>query len=87
MPNINSSKLVAAFSESLGVDASCITDELKYNSIPQWDSVAHMVLVAELEKVFDVMMETDDIIDMSSVAKAKEILRKHDIYFSETDVA
>ena len=40
-----------------------------------------MLLIAELENTFNVMLDTDDIIDLSSVAKAKEILAKHGITF------
>lgn len=40
-----------------------------------------MVLVAELENIFDVMLDTDDIIDMSSFEKAKEILTKYHVVF------
>lgn len=77
----NQEKLVNAFISALDVDQSVIVDELEYNSIPQWDSVAHMALIAALEVAYDIMMDTDDIIDMSSVAKAKEILIKYDIDF------
>jgi acyl carrier protein len=77
----NQEKLVKVFAESLGVKEEVITDELQYNSIPEWDSVAHMSLVAELEEAFDIMLDTDDIIDMSSPAKAKEILAKYDVEF------
>lgn len=72
-------KLKQAFVKSLAVPAEVITDSLEYNSIKEWDSTAHMILIAELEDVFEVMLDTDDIIDMSSYAKAKEILRKYDI--------
>jgi acyl carrier protein len=77
----NTSKLIKVFADSLGVKEEIITDELQYNSIPEWDSVAHMSLVAELEDAFDIMLDTDDIIDMSSPAKAKEILTKYDVEF------
>ena len=40
-----------------------------------------MILISELENTFDVMLDTDDIIDMSSVGKAKEILTKYDVQF------
>lgn len=73
------SKLKKAFVKALSVDEELVTDNLNYGSIIQWDSVAHMVLIAELEDVFDVMLETDDIVDMSSFAKAREILRKYDV--------
>lgn len=74
----NKEKLTKAFTESLGIEPHMVTDELTYNTIPQWDSTAHMVLIAELENVFDVMLDTDDIIDLSSVAQAKIILQKYD---------
>lgn len=56
-----------------------ITDDLAYNSIPEWDSVAHMALVAELEDSYDIMLDTDDIVDMSSIAKIRQILAKYDV--------
>ena len=72
-------RLKVVFAEALGLPAEKITDDLTYNSIKEWDSTAHMILVAALEDTFDVMLDTDDIIDMSSVAKAREILKKYDI--------
>ena len=52
---------------------------LKYQDIPEWDSVGHMTLVAELEDAFDISLETDDIIDFSDYDKGKEILKKYDV--------
>lgn len=53
--------------------------ELKYNSIPAWDSIGHMSLIAELEEEFDVMLEMDDIIDFSSYNKGLETLQKYGV--------
>lgn len=50
---------------------------LVYQAIPTWDSVGHMALVAALEQEFDIMMETDDIIDLSSFERGIEILSKN----------
>lgn len=77
----NNGKLVEAFVTSLGVSDDLVKDGLEYNSISEWDSIGHMTLIAELEAAFDVMLDTDQIIDMSSVAKAKEILSTHDVKF------
>ena len=73
-------KLKTAFVDALGIDAE-ETDwaNLKYRSIPEWDSVAHMQLVAEIEDAFDIMLETDDVIGMSSFEVAKEILAKYGV--------
>ena len=68
--------VVRVFAESLAVPEARITPELRYNGITQWDSVAHMQLVMKLEKAFGVMMEPEDILDLSTPAKAVEILAK-----------
>jgi acyl carrier protein len=75
----SNARLYESFAKGLGIPVEEVSDALTYNSIPQWDSVAHMNLVAELELAFDVMLDTDDIIDMSSVAKAREILAKYGV--------
>jgi acyl carrier protein len=68
-----------AFIESFSVEASALGDALEYNTIPEWDSIGHMTLVAALEDAFSVSMETDDIIELSSYAKGKEILKKYGV--------
>lgn len=50
---------------------------IQYQGVDTWDSVGHMTLVANLEDAFGIMMETDDIIDLSSYEKGKEILKAH----------
>jgi acyl carrier protein len=65
------------FAESLDIPIADVTDDLSYQTIAQWDSTAHMVLIAAIENHYDIMMDTDDIIDMSSVAKAKIIIKKY----------
>ena len=77
----NKEKLIATFCEALGIEKAVATGALEYNSISEWDSVAHMALIAKLEQEFDVMLDTDDIIDMSSINKAEEILARYDVVF------
>lgn len=77
----NKEKYVNAFVEALEVSADQVAG-LKYQEIPNWDSVGHMGLVAAIEDAFDIMMDTDDIIDLSSFEKGMEILSKnYDIEF------
>lgn len=76
---MSAKKITGIFADSLGIPESEVNDELKYNSIAQWDSIAHMALVAALENAFGVTLDTQDILDLSSVAKAKEILNKYGV--------
>jgi acyl carrier protein len=74
-----SKPLEDVFSETLGIDRARVVDGLEYNSIKEWDSVAHMALIAALEENYDIMLETEDVIDMSSVGRAREILSKYSV--------
>lgn len=67
-----------AFTETFEISEEA-AQNLKYQDIKAWDSVGHMGLIAKLEEAFDIMMETDDIIDLSSFEKGKEILAKYDV--------
>lgn len=74
----NKEKYINAFVEALEVEADKVSG-LVYQGIDEWDSVGHMSLVAEIEDAFDIMMDTDDIIDFSSYQKGIEILKKYDV--------
>lgn len=65
------------FVDCFGVEPETVTDSLEYATIPQWDSVAHMALVVALEDEFDIMIEIDDVIDMSTFKKATEIVARY----------
>lgn len=79
----NLEKYQQAFCESFNLTNKQLVG-LKYQAVPLWDSVGHMNLVAQLEDAFDIMMETDDIIDLSSFEKGMEILKeKYDVNFDE----
>lgn len=72
-------KLQDVFREALNLSEDIDVTGLEYRGIPQWDSVAHMQLVAEIEDAFDIMLDTEDVIEMSSYAKAVEILAKYGV--------
>ena len=77
----NKQKYDQVFIESFSISESALGDDLEYNSVPEWDSVGHMGLIAELEEVFDIMMEMDDIIDFSSYKKGFELIAKYGVEF------
>ena len=77
----NIEKYENAFIESFDIEKSMLNEELKYESIPEWDSVGHMTMISNLEEVFDIVLEMDDIIDFSSFEIGKGILKKYKIDF------
>ncbi|WP_232667173.1 acyl carrier protein [Pseudonocardia sp. TRM90224] len=76
------STLRKAFVDSLDIAPDTDWESLSYRGIEEWDSVAHMRLIAELEDVFDIMIETEDVIDMNSYVVARKLLGKYGIDFA-----
>ncbi len=75
----NRQRYDSVFLMSLDLQPQDLTANLIYNSVKSWDSVGHMSLMAALENEFDIMMETEDIIDFSSYLKGMEILAKYQV--------
>lgn len=72
-------RLRNAFTQAIGVSPSANYESLEYSVTPGWDSVAHMNLIAEIESAFDIMLDTEDVIAMSSFQKAREIVGKYGV--------
>jgi acyl carrier protein len=76
----NREKYNNAFIEKLNVSEAELPG-LSYQAVSEWDSVGHMTLIAAIEEAFDIMMDTEDIIDFSSYEKGIELLGKYDVEF------
>ncbi|MCW3841315.1 acyl carrier protein [Micromonospora yasonensis] len=68
-------RLRGVFVDALELPEGTDVENLTYRGIEQWDSLGHMTLVAAIEDEFDVQLETDQVIDMSSFKVALEMLR------------
>ena len=77
----NSEKYKKTFIESLSIDQSVFKESIKYNEIPEWDSIGHMTLISSLEEQYKISFDTDDIVDFSSFQKGIEILKKYKVNF------
>tara|TARA_B100000886_G_scaffold339877_1_gene306794 strand:- start:1585 stop:1824 length:240 start_codon:yes stop_codon:yes gene_type:complete len=75
----NKTKYENVFVKSFSINKKILKKDLKYNTIPKWDSVGHMTMIGKLEDTFKITMEMDDIIDFSSFKKGIKILKKYKI--------
>lgn len=67
-------RLRAVFVVALALDDSVDVERLSFRDVPAWDSVGHMALVAAIEDEFGVRLDTDQVIDLSSFAVARNLL-------------
>jgi len=57
-------------------DETEINDGTSQRDLETWDSMAHLMLVSEVESAFGVMMSDEDITGIKTVGDLKSVLRK-----------
>jgi acyl carrier protein len=69
-------KLKDILAKVLLVDENKISDDMSRKSVEEWDSMAHLMLVSEIESAFGVALCDDDIMGIQTVGDIKKILKK-----------
>lgn len=64
------------FLTELGIPEAEFAPTLAYGAIPEWDSASHMVIVTALEERFGIMFESDELVELSTVARIEDALRE-----------
>jgi acyl carrier protein len=67
-------KLLDIISKVLLLDKDKITDDLRRKDFEPWDSMAHLILVSEIENEFDMFFEDEEIVELWTVGDIKRVL-------------
>ena len=67
-------KVCKAFHLAFNVDIEDIKEDSEPNDIIGWDSLGHATLISELEKVFEVEFDIDEIMEMEDVSSILSII-------------
>jgi len=65
-------------SRVFGVNQALLDTHSSPDSIPGWDSINHLNLIAGLEEEFGVKIRTEDAMEMADVTCILEVLKKLD---------
>lgn len=66
-------KIIALIEDILQVPAGTVTEETRAEELEQWDSLAHVMIIGELEEKLGIAIPLDEAAELSSV---REILEK-----------
>ncbi|MBO4980593.1 MAG: acyl carrier protein [Lachnospiraceae bacterium] len=66
-------QIIALIEEILKVPAGTITEETQIEDVEQWDSLAHVMIIGELEEKLKVSIPLEEAIELTSM---KELLEK-----------
>ncbi len=72
-------RLIESLSRAVKIDPAVVTLDTSQANTPTWDSFAHLKLVFEIEDAFDVRLSSEEIPQVTSVARLQEILEKHHV--------
>lgn len=69
-------KLLNILADAISVEAASLTDESSPDNTPEWDSFAHMSMIAAIEQEFRISLTLDEVIAMQTLPKIVEIVSK-----------
>lgn len=69
-------KLRAILAEAIDVEPDELTEESSPDTMPEWDSFAHLNMVAALEQEYGISLTLDEVIAMQTLPKIKEIITR-----------
>lgn len=75
----NLEKYNNAFVEVFGAKVEELNDDYSKENVGEWDSVHQLTLISIFEEAFDIMFDPEDIMEMTSYAKGKELLKKYEV--------
>ena len=67
---MNLKKYNEVFTEIFGVEESELGDGFNFGVAPNWNSLAHMELIAQLEDTFEIMLDTEDITHFTKIKRS-----------------
>jgi len=75
----NLEKYKAVFIDVFEVGVDVLNETFSSTNVDSWDSITQLNLVTSIEDMFDVILDTEDILGFKSFENGKIILKKYDI--------
>ncbi len=67
-------KLLEILSKVLLLEKEAIKDDLRRKDFEPWDSMAHLVIVSEIENEFEIFFDDEEVVDLWTVGDIKRVL-------------
>lgn len=75
----NLEKYKSLLAEVFDTDVANVKEDFSKETVDNWDSIHQLNIIAVLEETFDVMLEPEEIVELTSQEKGIEILKKYDV--------
>ena len=75
----NLEKYITVFKDVFEVEEHSLNESFSSANVDNWDSITQLHLVTSIEDMFDVLLDTEDILNFKSFENGKVILEKYNI--------
>lgn len=65
-------KIISLIEEALEVPAGTITEDTMIADVEKWDSLAHVMIIGELEEKLGISISLEDAVDLTGVGELLE---------------
>jgi len=70
-------QLVSILAEVFQVELPASLEDVTQDELEEWDSFNHLRLVSDLEDIFQITIDDEDIPEMTSLKRVKALLQRH----------
>lgn len=72
-------ELKSILADTLGISEARLAEEASTETLPEWDSVAHINIVLSLEARYGLSFSPDEILNLGSIREIERILQQRGV--------
>lgn len=69
-------RIISIIVKVLNVSVDEVEMDTAIGDLPEWDSLHHMLIIAELEKIFDIKFSQDDLKELEDVSDLVSLVKE-----------
>lgn len=75
----NLEKIKGILAEVFDIDIANVKEGFSKETVDEWDSIHHLSIISAIEDGFDIMLDPEDIVALTSFEKGVEILKRYNV--------
>ncbi len=69
-------RIISVIAKVLNISINEVEMDTAIGDLPEWDSLHHMLIIAELEKIFDIKFSQDDLKELEDVSDLVSLVKE-----------
>ena len=74
---MDTQKFIDLFAEALDIDASTLTTDTEFRTLPEWDSMAYLSIIAMLDEEYEIQIENEEFKTLKTLNDIINYIEEH----------